>query len=84
MRYGRALEAEAVNVGLIDCMLTRGLEDQPTTPAPTVATASRFVRDSGDFSVRRPSSAPPAAPPQPEPNPGRSRSPRSSRRCCGA
>jgi hypothetical protein len=81
----RALEAEAVNVGLIDRMLTRGLEDQqPTTPAPTVATASRFVRDSGDFSVRRPSSAPPAAPPQPEPNPGRSRSPRSSRRCCGA
>jgi hypothetical protein len=51
----RALEAEAVNIGLIDRMLTRGLEDQPATPAPTVVTASRFVRDSGDFSVRRPS-----------------------------
>lgn len=52
----RALEAEAVNIGLIDRMLTRGLEDQPATPAPpTVVTAGRFVRDSGDFSVRRPS-----------------------------
>jgi hypothetical protein len=49
------LEAEAVNIGLIDRMLTRGLEDQPATTAPVVVTASRFVRDSGDFSVRRPS-----------------------------
>jgi hypothetical protein len=51
----RALEAEAINIGLIDRMLTRGLEDQPATTAPAVVTASRFVRDSGDFSVRRPS-----------------------------
>jgi hypothetical protein len=51
----RALEAEAVNIGLIDRMLTRGLEDQPATPAPTVVTAGRFVRDSGEFTVRRPS-----------------------------
>jgi hypothetical protein len=49
------LEAEAINIGLIDRMLTRGPEDQPATPPPTVVTASRFVRDSGDFSVRRPS-----------------------------
>lgn len=55
----RALEAEAINVGLIDRMLTRGLGGQP--PAAPVAsparpaTASRFVRDSKDFTVRRPS-----------------------------
>jgi hypothetical protein len=29
-------------LGLIDRMLTRGLEDQPATAAPTVVTASRF------------------------------------------
>ena len=53
----RALEAEAVNVSLIDRMLTRGLDGQPngqtTTPRPV--TGGRFVRDSNDFSVRRPS-----------------------------
>ncbi len=52
----RALEAEAVNVGLIDRMLARGLDDQPAAPpAPVVNSASRFVRDSKDFTVRRPS-----------------------------
>lgn len=53
----RALEAEAVNVGLIDRMLARGLDDQPaTTPPPApIGTARRFVRDSKDFTVRRPS-----------------------------
>jgi hypothetical protein len=53
----RALEAEAINVGLIDRMLTRGLDGQPTTTVPPAPadTASRFVRDSNDFSVRRPS-----------------------------
>lgn len=32
----RALEAEAINVGLIDRMLTRGLDGQPATPAAQV------------------------------------------------
>jgi transposase len=53
----RALEAEAINVGLIDRMLTRGLDGQPaaTPPPAPIGTASRFVRDSKDFTVRRPS-----------------------------
>jgi transposase len=51
----RALEAEAVNVGLIDRMLTRGLDGQPATPAAPIGTATRFVRDSNDFTIRRPS-----------------------------
>jgi transposase len=53
----RALEAEAVNVGLIDRMLTRGLDGEPApaTPPKRMGTASRFVRDSNDFTVRRPS-----------------------------
>ena len=51
----RALEAEAVTVGLIDRMLTRGLDgDEPaTTHQP--GTATRFVRDTTAFAVRRPS-----------------------------
>lgn len=52
---GRALEAEAVNVGLIDRMLTRGLDNQPAASPARTNTASRFVRDSKDFTVRRPS-----------------------------
>jgi hypothetical protein len=52
---GRALEAEAVNVGLIDRMLTRGIDGQPTTAPARTNNASRFVRDSKDFTVRRPS-----------------------------
>jgi hypothetical protein len=63
----RALEVEVVNVGLIERMLTRGLEGVETM-APTrrddvsgedaetvVPAASRFVRDPGEFSTRRPS-----------------------------
>jgi hypothetical protein len=52
----RALETEAINVGLIDRMLTRGLDGQSqpaTTPPAQAQTASRFVRDSKDFTVRR-------------------------------
>ncbi|PKW14269.1 IS21 family transposase [Saccharopolyspora spinosa] len=49
----RALEAEAVNVGLIDRMLTRGLTEAPPATTPQPGTASRFVRDTGDFAVRR-------------------------------
>ena len=47
----RALDAEAVNVGLIDRMLTRDTA-APATVRPPGA-ASRFVRDSTDFAVRR-------------------------------
>jgi hypothetical protein len=50
----RALEAEAVNVGLIGRMLERGLDDAPP-PVQQPATATRFVRDSNDFAVKRPS-----------------------------
>ncbi|MCI0687076.1 MAG: hypothetical protein L0Y54_07565, partial [Sporichthyaceae bacterium] len=49
----RTLDAEAVNVGLIERMLTRGLDGQPPTQQP--GTAARFVRDTNDFAVRRPS-----------------------------
>lgn len=54
----RALEAEAVNVGLIDRMLTRGNDTQPDDQQASTSgtvTGGRFVRDSNDFSVRRPS-----------------------------
>lgn len=48
----RALEAEAVNVGLIDRMLARSLDGhQPATHRP--GAASRFVRNTSDFAVRR-------------------------------
>jgi transposase len=50
----RALDAEVIDVGLIDRMLTRGTGEQlPLMPAPP--TASRFVRATTDFAVRRPS-----------------------------
>ncbi|MFQ6396409.1 Mu transposase domain-containing protein [Nocardia sp. KC 131] len=50
----RALDAEVVDVGVIDRMLARGATGQQlmllSPPAP-----SRFVRSTTDFSVRRPS-----------------------------
>ncbi|GAC1378859.1 MAG: hypothetical protein NVSMB4_08450 [Acidimicrobiales bacterium] len=67
----RALEVEVVNVGLIERMLTRGLAgvetmaparavndvdgDAAASSAAVVPAASRFVRDPGEFSTRRPS-----------------------------
>jgi transposase len=51
----RALDAEAVNVGLIERMLTRGLDGQPSAPVSRPGAATRFVRDASDFAVRRPS-----------------------------
>lgn len=51
----RALDAEAVNVGLIDRMLSRGLTDTPPATTHQPGTTSRFVRDTSDFAVRRPS-----------------------------
>ena len=51
----RALDAEVIDVGLIERMLTRGAGEQlPLIPKPP-PTASRFVRASSDFAVRRPS-----------------------------
>ena len=51
----RALDAEVVDVGVIERMLTRGTGEQlPLIPAPPPA-ASRFVRAATDFAVRRPS-----------------------------
>lgn len=49
----RALEAEAVNVGLIQRMLLRGLDGTPAPAEHLPGTASRFVRDTGDFAARR-------------------------------
>lgn len=53
--YRRALDAEVIDVGLIERILTRGGGEQlPLMPKPPGA-ASRFVRESSDFAVRRPS-----------------------------
>jgi transposase len=50
----RALDAEVIDVGLIERMLTRGTGEQlPLIPVPPAA--SRFVRAATDFAVRRPS-----------------------------
>jgi transposase len=51
----RALQAEAVNVGLIDRMLARGLDGNEPHTTHRPGTATRFVRDTNDFAVRRPS-----------------------------
>jgi hypothetical protein len=53
----RALDAEAVNVGLIGRMLERGTETTDGTPAQqplpgTVVTPPRFARDDSHFAVR--------------------------------
>ena len=52
----RALDAEAINVGLIGRMLERGTEnseDRPAEPAPTgTVVAPRFARDDSHFAVR--------------------------------
>lgn len=51
----RALDAEVIDVGLIERILTRGGGEQiPLIPTPA-GQASRFVRESSDFAVRRPS-----------------------------
>ncbi|WP_153408011.1 IS21 family transposase [Nocardia macrotermitis] len=50
----QALEAEVVDVGVIDRMLTRGVTGTQLTLLPPPA-PSRFVRSTTDFAVRRPS-----------------------------
>ncbi|MGY4646382.1 hypothetical protein [Mycobacterium sp. URHB0021] len=50
-----ALDAEVIDVGLIELILARGGGEQlPLIPKPHGA-PSRFVRDGSDFAVRRPS-----------------------------
>lgn len=52
----RALDAEVIDVGLIERILTRGGGEQlPLIANPAAGAASRFVRHSSDFAVRRPS-----------------------------
>lgn len=48
----RALDAEAVDVGLIARMLERATETRPDEPAPTgTVVAGRFARDPAEFAV---------------------------------
>lgn len=51
----RALDAEVIDVGLIERIAIRGGGEQLTLLPKPPTQASRFVRDSSDFSVRRPS-----------------------------
>jgi hypothetical protein len=51
----RALDAEAINVGLIGRMLERGTETTDSPPAPPATgtvVAPRFARDESHFVVR--------------------------------
>jgi transposase len=48
----RALDAEAINVGLIARMLERATETDVTTPPASTAPATRFARDPGEFDRR--------------------------------
>ncbi|MEX2549669.1 MAG: hypothetical protein WD638_05555, partial [Nitriliruptoraceae bacterium] len=49
----RALEVDAVNVGLIGRMLERGTENTTIQPAlPGTVVAGRFARDADHFAVR--------------------------------
>ncbi len=51
----RALDAEVIDVGLIERMLTRGTGEQLPLPMSAPPAAARFVRAATDFAVRRPS-----------------------------
>jgi transposase len=61
-----ALEAEAVNVGLIGRMLERGTETTPVQPAlPGTVVAGRFARDPQHFAVDRSDRPHPSIDPDP-------------------
>jgi len=63
----RALEAEAVNVGLIGRMLERGTEATPIQPAlPGTVIAGRFARDPAHFAVGASNRPHPDATPDPD------------------
>jgi hypothetical protein len=54
----RALEAEAVNVGLIGRMIERATENQPAPATPVARPTGRqprFARDPGHFATKKPS-----------------------------
>lgn len=50
----RALDAEVIDVGLIERMLTRGIPQavQPALLPAAGSAPSRFVRDTADFAIR--------------------------------
>lgn len=50
----RALEAEAVSVGLIGRMLERATESAPAQPAAPASRSGRFARDPAQFATARP------------------------------
>ena len=53
----RALESEAVNVGLIGRMIERATENQPAPAAPAARSTGRhprFARDPGHFATKKP------------------------------
>lgn len=49
---GRALECDAIDVGLIERIVVRAAEDTPT-PIQGVLVAGRFARDPGEFTSRK-------------------------------
>jgi hypothetical protein len=50
----KALEAEAIDVGLIARMIERAKEHEPAVPsAPANVVTGRFCRDAGEFSAKR-------------------------------
>lgn len=63
---GRALDAEAVNVGLIGRMLERGTEHTPIEPPlPGTVIAGRFARDPDHFALTQPDRPHPRIKPDP-------------------
>jgi hypothetical protein len=48
----RALDAEAINVGLIGRMLERATENDETEPAPPPPPTTRFARDPDEFAAK--------------------------------
>jgi hypothetical protein len=63
----RALDAEAVNVGLIGRMLERGTEHTELQPAlPGTVIPARFARDAAHFAVAGPNHPHPDTGPSPD------------------
>jgi hypothetical protein len=47
----RALECEAIDVGLIARMVERAAENDPPEQGTVIAAAGRFARDAGEFAI---------------------------------